>query len=371
MKYDFDSIVIGAGVVGLAIARSLANSGRTVLLLEENPNIGQGISSRNSEVIHAGIYYPIDSLKRELCIKGRLLLIDYCKSHNINFNLVGKLIVASNEHESKMLSSILETGIKNGVADLEMIGENCIESIEPNLKAIKAILSPSTGIVDSHSLMLSLQGDFESDGGIVSFNSSATSIKKINDGFLVSVNEHDSFGVSSRELINSAGLSAQNISQKIDHLDKSSIPKSRFCKGSYFSLACKSPFSHLIYPVPNNAGLGVHLTLDLAGRAKFGPDTEWVDSPEYSVNTKKIDQFYNAIRKYYPALQKNDLTPDYAGVRPKIVDKGESAADFMIQSHYVHKINGLIALYGIESPGLTSSLAIGDYVKDKLDEITH
>ena len=219
--------------------------------------------------------------------------------------------------------------------------------------------------------MLSLQGDFEYDGGIVSFNSSATSIKKINEGFLVSVNEHDSFGVSSRELINSAGLGAQNISQKIDHLDKSSIPKSRFCKGSYFSLACKSPFTHLIYPVPNNAGLGVHLTLDLAGRAKFGPDTEWIDSPEYSFNTKKIDDFYNAIKKYYPALQKNDLIPDYAGVRPKIVDEGESAADFMIQSHYEHKMNGFIALYGIESPGLTSSLAIGEYVKNKLDEIAH
>ena len=368
MNCDFDSVVIGAGVVGLSIARSLVNSGRKVLLLEEEAAIGQGISSRNSEVIHAGIYYPFGSLKRRFCIDGRKHLVTYCQSRNIEYKLLGKLIVANTKEQVDDLSVILSNGVRNGVSDLKMIDGKELEKLEPNLKAKKAILSPSTGVIDSHEFMLSLQGDFELNGGLVSFNSSVCQIRKAGGSFAISVLGHEDFEVSSRELINSAGLDSQTLSLKVAGINQNSIPKARYCKGTYFSLAIRSPFSRLIYPVPNNAGLGVHLTLDLAGRAKFGPDAEWVKAPEYTVDPARRERFYKAIREYYPALNKDDLNPDYAGVRPKIVDAGEPSADFMIQFENEHAIEGYVTLYGIESPGLTASLAIADYVRQSLDE---
>lgn len=367
MRFDFDSTVVGAGVVGLAIARALAKSGRSVLLLEKEGGIGQEISSRNSEVIHAGIYYPINSLKRVLCIKGKKLLVNYCKDRRVDYKLLGKLIVATKEHQSKVLSTIMQNGIQNGVKDLRVVESPELEKMEPNLRSKKAILSPSTGILDSHGFMLSLTGDFEKQGGLVSFRSSVSQVRKLKEGFAISISGYQDFEITSKELVNSAGLYAQELSSKILSIDIASIPKAYYCKGTYFSLASPSPFSRLIYPVPNNAGLGVHLTLDLAGRAKFGPDTEWIPCPDYVVNASRRDEFYTAIREYYPGINKEDLHPDYAGVRPKIVGADSPAADFSIQFDNEHSLKGYVALYGMESPGLTASLAIADYVAEKLD----
>jgi len=367
MIMDFDSVVIGAGVVGLAIARSLAETGREVLILEANSNIGEGISSRNSEVIHAGIYYPHGSLKQSLCIAGRRLLVEYCESRKVEYRNLGKLIVANTEQNIQSLPKILANGIRNGVSDLRMVFQDELHELEPNLRARQAIISPSTGIVNSHELMLALQGDYECAGGLLSCNSSVSGISVINGGFSVVVaGSSESTEITCSELINSAGLDAQKISQTFNHGVVHNIPKSRYCKGTYFSLSGKSPFSRLIYPVPNNAGLGVHLTLDLSGRAKFGPDTEWISKPNYDVNSKRKGEFVNAIRDYFPGLNDDELNPDYAGVRPKIVSSKEPAADFSIQFSDQHLIQGYVALYGIESPGLTSALAIGKLVKQKI-----
>ncbi len=367
MIVDFDSIIIGGGVVGLAIARSLADTGREVLLLEANPSIGQGISSRNSEVIHAGIYYPYNSLKRLLCLKGRNLLVKYCEARNISYKNLGKLIIANEQTEIDALPKILDNGLRNGVSDLRIILQDELKELEPNLRAKKAIHSPSTGIVDSHGLMLALQGDLELAGGLLSFNSEVREVKKIKEGFLVGVCSSESIEVTCRELINSAGLNAQEISKNFIDVGPTSIPKVRYCKGTYFSLAKNSPFNTLIYPVPNRAGLGIHLTLDLAGRAKFGPDTEWINAPNYEVDPQRKAEFVSHIRDYYPDIDDNDIHPDYAGIRPKIVDAGESAADFNIQFSAQHSILGYVALYGIESPGLTSALAIGEFVSKNLN----
>ncbi len=366
MIVDFDSVVIGAGVVGLSIARSLAETGREVLILEANSNIGEGISSRNSEVIHAGIYYPHDSLKRRLCLEGRHLLIEYCESRKVEYKNLGKLIVANTEQDIQRLPKILASGIRNGVSDLKMVFQDELRELEPNLRASQAIFSPSTGIINSHGLMLALQGDFESAGGLLSCNSSVSAINVMKDGFSVTVESGESMEITCRELINSAGLNAQKITRTIKHGAGHAIPKSRYCKGTYFSLSRKSPFSRLIYPVPNNAGLGVHLTLDLAGRAKFGPDTEWLATPNYDVSSKRKGEFVKAIRDYFPDLNAEELNPDYAGVRPKIVSAKEPAADFSIQFSDQHSIPGYVALYGIESPGLTSALAIGKLIRQKI-----
>ena len=367
MNFDFDSVVIGSGVVGLSIARSLSFSGRKVLLLEKKKVIGQGISSRNSEVIHAGIYYPFGSLKRHLCIDGKKRLVRYCADRNVEYKLLGKLIVANSKEELETLSDIFSNGIKNGVSDLRMVSENELRSIEPELRAKQAILSPSSGIVDSHSLMLSLQGDFELKDGIMIFGSSVSRINQLVGGFSVSVEGHEDFEVTSKELINSAGLHSQELSSKIPTIEEMSIPKTRYCKGNYFSLSSKPPFSRLIYPVPNNSGLGIHYTLDLSGRAKFGPDTEWIESPDYNVDFSLKDKFYKAIQHYYPSLKIDDLKPDYAGIRPKVVDADEPAADFLIQFEDTHSLPGYVALYGIESPGLTACLAIAHYVCETLN----
>tara|TARA_B100000768_G_scaffold170090_1_gene176178 strand:+ start:1124 stop:2227 length:1104 start_codon:yes stop_codon:yes gene_type:complete len=366
MTHDFDSVVIGAGVVGLAIAHELAITGRQVLVVEEMSAAGQGISSRNSEVLHAGIYYPYDSLKRKLCLSGRELLVEYCKTNNIDFALTGKLIVATNIDESESLASILSNGLRNGVSDLVMLDSDQIKELEPSLNAMNAIHSPSTGIIDSHALMLSFLGSIESNNGMICFNSKVTEINKLKKGFSLAVNGEDDFEISTKELINSAGLSAQDLSKSIKDASDKTTPPLFYCKGTYLNLTCKSPFKHLIYPMPNNAGLGVHLTLDLAGRAKFGPDTEWVSHPEYQLDDTKIDSFYNEIKRYYPSVLKDNLSPGYAGVRPKVVSQNEGQADFIIQDSSLHGMPGYIALYGIESPGLTASLAIGRYVEAKL-----
>jgi len=367
MIFDFDSVVIGAGVVGLAIGRSLAETGRDVLILDADSNIGKGISSRNSEVIHAGIYYPNKSLKQSLCIEGRSLLIEYCKSRKIDYSLLGKLIVANTEQDILRLPKILMNGIRNGALDLKMVFQDELIELEPNLRARQAILSPHTGIVDSHGLMLAMQGDFEQLGGLLCCNSLVSEICVIKDGFSLTVESSETTHITCRELINSAGLDAQKVSGIIKNNSVNSVPKSMYCKGTYFSFNSRSPFSRLIYPVPNNAGLGVHLTLDLAGRAKFGPDTEWVAAPNYEVSLKRKGEFARAIRSYFPALKDYQLSPDYAGVRPKIVSAKEPAADFSIQFSDQHSIPRYVALYGIESPGLTSALAIGKLISQKIN----
>lgn len=368
MIFDFDAIVIGAGVVGLSVARSLAEAGKEVLVLEASTTIGAGISSRNSEVIHAGIYYPYNSTKHKLCLSGRRLLVEYCESRNVEYQILGKLIVANSKRDIFALTGILNNGIRNGVSDLRMVYKNELSELEPRLRAQQAILSPSTGIIDSHGLMLALQGDLERSGGLVSCHSPVSGIRVVDGGFCVTAGSSVVTEVTCKELINSGGLDAPKISRMLNGPASVDIPVARYCKGTYFSLSTKSPFSRLIYPAPNDAGLGIHFTLDLAGRARFGPDTEWVETPSYDVSCKRKAQFFNAISDFYPDLREEDLTPDYAGVRPKIVGAGEPAADFNIQFSSHHKIPGYVALYGIESPGLTAALAIGELVKKNLLE---
>lgn len=366
---DFDSIVVGAGVVGLAIARALALSGRSVLVLERHRFVGQETSSRNSEVIHAGIYYPQGSLKARLCVRGKELLYSYCDSHRVGYKRVGKLIVAAGDHQNAALEAIYHKGVANGVYDLEFIDQDRLSTMEPALQATKGILSPSTGIINSHELMLAYQGDMEGAGGTLALASSLMAGRVIDGGFEVDVGGDEQVTISCRELINSAGLGAQVVSTCVEGVPATSVPPLYLSRGCYFSLSGKSPFSRLIYPLPNNEGLGVHLTLDQAGAARFGPDTEWVDSIDYTVDPNRKDAFYHSIKEYYPGITLDALQPSYSGIRPKIVGPGSAAGDFLIHGETVHGVKGFVALYGIESPGLTASLAIGEYVSQSLEQI--
>ena len=279
--------------------------------------------------------------------------------------MLGKLIVANSEQEINSLSRIFDNGLKNGVNDLRMIFREEIKTMEPNLRATQAIFSPSTGIVDSHGLMLALLGDLQRNGGILSCNSFVSKIEIIEGGFSISVDSEEVIEITCRELINCAGIEAQKVSKSINR-NNFKVPKAYLCKGNYFSLTRKAPFSRLIYPVPNNSGLGIHLTLDLGGRARFGPDTEWIDDINYDVSFLQKQNFVDAIKKYFPELDETELHADYAGIRPKIVSRGEPAADFSIQFCDQHSIPGFVALYGIESPGLTSALAIGEYIRQNI-----
>lgn len=364
---DFDSIVIGAGAVGLAVARALAQSGRSVLVLERWKHPGQETSSRNSEVIHAGIYYPKGSLKAQLCVRGRDLLYDYCESHKVAHQRVGKLIVATEPGQDVALEAIYRKGLANGVDDLAFLDRQAIHEMEPDLRAVRAIWSPSTGIINSHELMIAYRGDLEAAGGTLALASGLLRGRLIDGGFELIAGE-DEFGISCRELINCAGLSAQAVSKSVDGVPSASIPPSYLSRGCYFSMAGRAPFSHLIYPLPNNEGLGVHLTLDLAGNARFGPDTQWIDAIDYQVDPGRVEAFYRSIRAYYPDLADGALRPDYAGIRPKISGPDEPAADFLIQGPAMHGVPGFVALYGIESPGLTASLAIAEHVVTLVNE---
>lgn len=362
MKNDFDVVIIGAGVIGLAIGRELAQKKLRVLLLEKNKSFGEETSSRNSEVIHAGIYYPYNSLKRKHCIEGRELLYQYCKENNIPHKKIGKLIVANGLDQEANLHQIYKQGIENGVKDLKIIDEKSAKSLEPNVHCTLAIHSPSSGIIDSHSFMLSLLGKIESNYGDVCFNAPVTGIEKISSGFNINVGGLHSTTISSRNLINCAGLAATEISQMIEVLKDSSTYKPKFCKGNYFSYTGKAPFSMLIYPIPDQDGLGIHSTSDLAGAIKFGPDTEWVDKIDYKVEEELRSKFYNSIKKYYPAIEKHNLNPSYSGIRPKIFNRDGIKKDYVIQQQDEHNVEGYIALYGIESPGLTASLSIAKHV---------
>ena len=366
----FDAVVVGAGVVGLAVARALALSpkfaGKELLVLEATNAIGTGTSSRNSEVIHAGIYYPAGSLKAQLCVQGKSMLYDYCAERGIGHQRCGKLIVATTQAQVAQLQGIIAKAAANGVHDLVLLTREEARMMEPQLECVAAVHSPSTGIIDSHELMLSLQGDFENAGGLTVLNSPVASVFTASDAIKIVM--QDGTEIYTKTLVNAAGLSAPLIAQNTQGLDAKFVPKAYYAKGNYFTLSGKSPFIHLIYPVPETAGLGVHLTLDLGGQAKFGPDVQWVETADdLVVNPARGDAFYAEVRKYWPQLQDGSLIAGYAGIRPKISAPTEAAADFVIQGPNDHGIAGLVNLFGIESPGLTSSMAIGQYVSEIFD----
>ena len=363
-----DSIVIGAGVVGLAVARALALAGDEVLVLESEDAIGTQTSSRNSEVIHAGIYYPPGSLKARLCVEGKKRLYDYCESRGIAHRRCGKLIVAVQADESAELDAIARRAVANGVDDLKFLDTRQALALEPELNCAAALLSPSTGIIDSHALMLAYQGDAEDHGAVIAFRTPFERARAEADGFTVWTGGESPLVVKARRLVNSAGLMAPDLALKIEGLPAAFVPRPYYARGNYFSLAGRSPFSRLVYPVPEPGGLGVHLTIDLGGQARFGPDVEWIDEISYVVDPERARAFYPAIRRYWPGLKDGSLVAAYAGVRPKISGRGQPTVDFCISGPLEHGVAGLINLFGIESPGLTSSLAMAEAVLARLKD---
>jgi L-2-hydroxyglutarate oxidase LhgO len=362
-----DALVIGAGVVGLAVARALALAGREVMVLEREAAIGTGTSSRNSEVVHAGIYYPAGSLKARLCVQGKAMLYAYCAERGIAHQRCGKLIVATTASQLAALPAIVDKARANAVGDLALLDCAQAQAMEPALECLGAVWSPSTGIVDSHALMLSLQGDLEHAGGLVACHAAVRSMAVCDDG--MEVLTADGMRLLAHTVVNAAGLDACALAQRIEGLDPRHVPRAWYAKGSYFTLAGRSPFQRLIYPAPEPdrhlAGLGVHLTIDLGGQAKFGPDVQWTDDPtDWQVDPARCDAFYAEVRRYWPALPDGALLPGYAGVRPKISGPNEPAADFLIQGPDAHGVPGLVNLFGIESPGLTSALAIAERVRE-------
>ncbi len=366
-----DTCVIGSGVVGLAIARELAHDSSALLVVDTENHYGQGISSRNSEVIHAGIYYPANSLKATLCVRGKTLLTEYCKSRGIPHRLCGKVIVATDQDEEQSLEAIAEKAVGNGVIDLELWSAKKMATEEPAIRATSALYSPGTGIVSAHDLMTAYVADIENEGGQFVGGVKVISVESGNGKFVLRcMTGGEEYVFSCRILVNSAGLGAQQVAESIDGVNPSDIPPLYFCKGSYFTLASGNPFHRLVYPVPekSGAGLGVHATIDLGGQVKFGPDVEYVETLDYHVSVERRSLYYQAIRRYFPALRESDLVPGYAGIRPKLQGPDDLPADFVIQSENEHGVEGLIQLFGIESPGLTASLAIAERVSDRLAE---
>jgi L-2-hydroxyglutarate oxidase LhgO len=376
--YKVDVVVVGAGVVGIAVARALALQGREVWLIEKEKHFGMGTSSRNSEVIHAGIYYPEGSLKAKMCVRGKALLYSYLDSKSIPYERCGKLIVAQNEQQLERLQGILVHGHKNGVEDLRLLSETELHQLEPEVNAIGAIHSPSTGIVDSHELMLSLLQDAQEAGAELILNTSVEAVSFTSEKFVLELCGQDA-KVEANALINAAGLAAPFLVQHTDGFDARYIPLPKFAKGSYFSYSGRAPFKHLIYPVPEPGGLGVHLTRDLGGGVKFGPDVQWhtleskaeLEGFDYTVDASKQAFFAEKVREYWPSLDEDKLQPAYSGLRPKLQwsdtdADGKNATDFVIQTDSEHGLKGLVNLFGIESPGLTSCLAIAEAVAEAL-----
>jgi L-2-hydroxyglutarate oxidase LhgO len=359
-----DAVVIGAGVVGLAIARELALAGREVVILDAEDAIGTHTSSRNSEVIHAGIYYPKGSLKARSCVEGKHLLYAYCAEHGVPHRRCGKLIVATDENQLAELEAIRARAHANDVADVELITREEALAMEPELSCVCALYSPSTGIIDSHALMLAYLGDAEAHGAMLALKSRLERAAVRSAGIELEVAGAET--VLAATVVNSAGLRAPSVARSIEGYAHELAPREFYAKGNYYSLARRSPFSRLVYPVPEPGGLGVHVTLDLAGQARFGPDVEWVREINYDVDPRRAERFYAAIRRYWPALPDNVLLPGYAGIRPKTVGPGEGASDFEIQGPRRHGIEGLVHLFGIESPGLTASLALAKAVLHEL-----
>ena len=361
--HDADCVIVGAGVVGLAIARALALAGREVIVLEAETSFGSITSARNSEVIHAGIYYPPGSQRALLCVRGKQLLYDFCASHHVAHRRCGKLIVACSADELMLLDKLRDQAAACGVHDLQRLSAADAQALEPALHCVGALLSPSTGIIDSHGLMLALLGQAEAHGAMLALCSPVRAARVTAQGLELDVGGASPSRLRARRVINSAGLSAPLLARQIDGLAPQHVPQDRLAKGCYFTLAGKSPFSRLIYPAPGASGhLGVHLTLDLGGQAKFGPSFRWVDAVDYSVPPAEADEFYAAVRRYWRGLPDGALQPGYAGLRPKISGPGEPAADFRIDGPAQHGVPGLVNLFGIESPGLTSSLAIAECV---------
>jgi len=360
-----DCVVIGAGIVGLAVARAMARKGREVLVLEAEDQFGSITSARNSEVIHAGIHYPHGSLKEHLCVVGRDMLYSFCDAYGVTYNRATKLVVAADEAEVPGLRALQEHAAKGGVYMTWMTGADA-RRIEPHLSCAAALHSPLTGIVDSHGLMLAFLGEAESLGASLALKSPVTGGKATDEGVVLDVGGEAAMSLMCRTVINCAGLGAQGVSRKIAGVKPASIPAQYLAKGNYFYLSGKPPFKRLVYPLPGVASLGVHYTLDMAGQGRFGPDLQWIEAVDYTVDESREASFYAEIRRYWPELPDGALRPGYAGVRPKVQAPGEAARDFMIQTPEETGVNGFLALYGIESPGLTSSLAIAQYVADRV-----
>ncbi|MDP2637658.1 MAG: NAD(P)/FAD-dependent oxidoreductase [Candidatus Levybacteria bacterium] len=360
--------VIGAGVIGLSVARALVGKNTEVVVFEAEQGIGRHTSSRNSEVIHSGIYYNEGSLKARLCVSGKQLLYQYCEQKGIKNKQLGKIIVASKDEDIPKLELLQAKGKANGVNDLVMLDSSQVKDLEPKVKCVKGLFSPSTGILDSHSLMSQLRYDARQGGATILTSSPVVEGKVRDSGIALVVRENNErlTTVLCKVVINSAGLFSQDVARKTNGLSKDTIPNSFLAKGHYFELRGRSPFSHLVYPVPVSGGLGIHATLDIEGRTRFGPDVSWVNSVDYSFEEDRIGDFYEAIRTYYPALQEGDLEPGYVGIRPRLGPSGSPEQDFVIQGPRDHGVPGLINLYGIESPGLTASLALAEYIIELL-----
>ncbi len=362
---DVDVVVVGAGVVGLAVARALALAGREVMLLEAAEGIGTETSSRNSEVIHAGIYYPVGSLMAKHCVAGKQALYAYCDERGVPYSRCTKLIVATNEEEAGRLASIQARAAANGVPDLTLLSREEAVAMEPALACTAALLSPSTGIIDSHAYMLALQGDAENAGAICVFHAPVLGGRLTDAGAEIDVGGADPMTLRARLLVNSAGLHAPKLAARLAGMPSQLTPRAYYAKGNYFSLTgAKNPFSRLIYPVPVAGGLGTHLTIDLGGQARFGPDVEWIEEIDYEVNPARCEGFYESIRRYWPGLPDNSLMPGYSGIRPKIVPPAVASQDFTIQGPAAHGQACLINLFGIESPGLTASLSVAAAVTE-------
>lgn len=361
-----DVAIIGGGVVGLAIARAMAIAGREVVLLEAERTLGSHTSSRNSEVIHAGLYYPEGSLKARLCVEGNRALYEYCERHDVAHARLGKLIVATREEELPALARIRDRAARSGVAELTPLSATEVRALEPKVKAVAGLWSPSTGIIDSHGYMASLRRDAERHGASMVLASPVVSGKVRDDGIELTTAGREPTRALCRAVVNAAGPWAPAVARQIEGLPHSTIPDAYFAKGHYFTLAGKSPFSHLVYPVPVPGGLGIHVTLDLNGQARFGPDVSWLDGVDYRFEPERVAAFYAAIRTYYPELADGALNPGFTGIRPKLGPEGSPDGDFVVRGAREHGVAGLVNLYGIESPGLTASLALAELVRAEL-----
>jgi L-2-hydroxyglutarate oxidase LhgO len=361
-------LVVGAGVVGLAVARAAALKGHEVIVAEQTKGIGNGVSSRNSEVIHGGMYYPTGSLRAYHCPRGRRLMYEFCVSHGVPHRKCGKLIVATEDAEVAKMEAILRQGQINGVEGFVMIDAASAREMEPQVHCVAALHSPETGIIDSHSFMRALQGDIEDRGGAIAFNTKIERLIRSQAGWVVRFSGTESGELAVDAVVNSAGIGAQDLARRTEDYPDRRVPRLVLARGNYFGYAGRPVFSRLIYPAPRiDGGLGTHVTLDLAGRMRFGPDVEWIDEENYNVNPERAKSFYASIRRYWPGLPDNSLQPDYAGIRPKLTGPGEAAADFMIEGPEQHGLPGLMHLFGIESPGLTSSLSLADDVVKQLE----
>ncbi|SPP93022.1 NAD(P)/FAD-dependent oxidoreductase [Bradyrhizobium vignae] len=361
-----DAVVVGAGVVGIAIARELAMAGREVILLDGESHFGSWTSSRNSEVVHAGLYYAIGSNKADLCVKGKHLLYEYCRARNVPHRQSGKLVFATTQTQIAVLDELKSKGEAAGVDDLRLLSPGSVQALEPALTCAAALHSPSTGIVDSHALMLSMLGEAEERGAVFARNTLVERVAERGDGWDIWIRGEDDAVVSARVLVNAAGLGAQKVASVIEGFDAKYVPPLRLARGVYFAYDGRVPFSRPIYPVPEAGGLGLHLTLDMAGQARFGPDVEWIDEIDYDVDATRKPRFLAAARAIWPNIDPGRLHPAYAGIRPKISGRGEPAGDFVISSESEHRRRGLVNLFGIESPGLTASMAIARSVLEKL-----